>query len=221
MKRIKPLVTGEVYHIFSRSIADYKIFNSDGDYLRITNLLQYYQIKEPPTRFSFFLKLPNVQRLGFQKYFLLIAENQNKLVEIIAYCLMPNHLHLILKQLKDKGISLYMGKLLNSYSHYFNIKHQRKGPLWESKFKNVLVEDDDQLFHLTRYIHLNPVTSFLVERPQQWRYSSYSEYISKNRDQRITCADFLEINPLEYKKFVEDQISYQRELARIKKLILD
>ena len=134
---------------------------------------------------------------------------------------MPTHLHLVLKQLMNKGISLYMGKILNSYSHFFNIKHQRKGPLWESKFKNVLVEDDDQLFHLTRYVHLNPVTSFLVEKPSQWHYSSYLEYISKNKNQRISCTDLIEISPIEYKKFVEDQISYQRELAKIKKVILD
>jgi putative transposase len=79
---------------------------------------------------------------------------------------MPTHIHLVLRQLKDGGISKFMSNILNSYSRYFNIKHNRKGPLWEGRFRKVLVGSDEQLLHLTRYVHLNPVTACLVDKPK-------------------------------------------------------
>ncbi|MCM8795996.1 MAG: transposase [Candidatus Omnitrophica bacterium] len=147
----------------------------------------------------------------------------DKRVEIIAYCIMPTHLHLILKQLKNNGISVFMGNILNSYSRYFNLKHKRKGPLWEGRFKNILVKNDEQLLHLTRYIHLNPVTASLVSNPEDWNASSYREYLQQVQAVEKICKydDILEIDPVSYKKFVEDRISYQRDLAKIKNLIFE
>ncbi len=135
---------------------------------------------------------------------------------------MPTHFHLILKQLQNNGISDYMRKILESYSSYFNMKHKRKGPLWESKFYNILVKDDEQLLHLTRYIHLNPVTAKLVDKPKDWEFSSYKEFYSRENNFYRICQfnNILEINPLSYRKFVNDRISYQRELAKIKRLLI-
>ena len=144
-----------------------------------------------------------------------------RLVQIICYCIMPTHIHLVLKQMKDKGISVFMNNVFNSYSRYFNIKHNRKGPLWESSFKKVLVESDSQLLHLTRYIHLNPATAYIVNNPEDWKWSSYREYIFGNREGICEYDNILDIKPEEYKKFTEDRIFYQRELAKIKALLLD
>ncbi|MEE8423717.1 MAG: transposase, partial [Thermodesulfobacteriota bacterium] len=143
------------------------------------------------------------------------------LVEVIAFCLMPTHLHLILKQMKENGISSFMGNTLNSYTRSFNTKYKRKGPLWEGRFKSVLVDSDEQLLHLTRYLHLNPVTAYLVNKPEEWSASSYQEYVSKVNNNRI-CKfdDLLEIDPAAYREFVSDRVSYQRELASIKELLL-
>lgn len=222
MRRKESLVTGQVYHIFNRSIADFTIFNNDDEFLRMQQLMQYYQI-ENELRFSDFIELEKVQAEGFNNFFNFISKDKERLVRILAYCLMPTHFHLILRQLEDRGISLYLRDIQNSYSHYFNTKHKRKGPLWESKFKNVLVENNEQLLHLTRYIHLNPVTAYLVKRPEQWYRSSYNEYLSvdKTADNLCKFDDILEIKPKVYRKFVNDQISYQRELIKIKKLIID
>ncbi|OGW71290.1 MAG: hypothetical protein A2047_04340 [Omnitrophica bacterium GWA2_41_15] len=145
------------------------------------------------------------------------------MIQIICYCFMPTHIHLVLKQLKDNGISDFMMHILNSHTRYFNIKHNRKGPLWESKFKKVLVDSDEQLLHLTRYIHLNPVTACIVNKPEEWRYSSYNEYVSDGTVTDGICEykNILDINSFSYKKFVENRISYQRELAKIKGLMLD
>lgn len=222
MRRKEQLATGQVYHIFNRSIADYHIFNNGEEFCRVMDLLKYYQIRNE-IKFSDFIQLKQVGKDGFDKFFDIISKDKEKIVQIIAYCLMPTHLHLIIKQLVEKGISSYMGSVLNSYTHYFNAKHNRKGPLWESKFKNVLVKKDEQLLHLTRYVHLNPVTALLTDKPEQWSFSSYKEYLSPISTKSKICrySDILEIKPSEYRKFVNDRIIYQRELAKIKNLFLD
>lgn len=221
MKRKVPLATGQVYHIFSRSIADFKVFNTKEDYLRMIQLLRYYQ-KEIELKYSEFVRLKYVVQDGFDDSFKTMFGDEEEIVQLIAFCLMPTHIHLILKQLKDNGISRYCGDFLNSFSRYFNTKHKRKGPLWEEKFKNILVDSDEQLLHLTRYIHLNPVTASLVKKPEQWLYSSYREYLGLSKNWSLCDhGDFMEMESSQYRKFVNDRIAYQKELAKIKTLILD
>jgi len=223
MRRKDPLITDQVYHIFNRSIAEYKIFNDTKDYQRMFYLINFFQIKEPPCKFANFINLKQVQQMGFLNYLNSITKEDEKIVQLIAYCFMPTHIHLVIKQLSANGTSIFMSNILNSYSRYFNTKHKRKGPLWESKFQNVLVNKDGQLLHLTRYIHLNPVTTKLVNRPNDWEFSSYKEYIGDISDNEKICNydDLLETKPLEYKKFVKERISYQRELAILKKISID
>jgi len=219
MYRKEPLASGEIYHIFNKSIAGFKIFNNEAEYLRMIAIIRYYQIKNNGIKFSQFIKFEKGKNnICLNRDSL----NNNRLVEIIAYCIMPTHLHLILKQLNDKGISTFMNNVLNSYSRYFNIKLKRKGPLWESRFKNVLIKSDEQLLHLTRYIHLNPVTAYLVDKPQLWQMSSYNEYLEEDNTHKICKYDnVLNITPDFYRKFVEDRVSYQRDLKKIKDLILE
>lgn len=212
-----PLAKGENYHIFSKSIADFKIFKNKSEYERMRNLCRYYTIDKPPLKFSAFMEIKGKDVLK-EEYF----TGKEKLVKIIAYCFMPTHIHLILKQLKENGISIYMSNILNSYTHYFNIKHKRRGPLWESRFKNVFISDDEQLLHLTRYVHLNPVTAYLVNTPQDWDFSSYKEFLG--RDEEMGMCDFremLNIDPVGYGEFVISQIDYQRQLQQVKQLFLE
>ena len=220
MRRKQVLATGEVYHIFSRSIANFEILNNASEFERMLELLNYYNYPLD-TRFSHFLEMQWVQQMGFYKSLDTISKDKDQLVQVIAYCLMPTHIHLILKQLKENGISDYMRKVLDGYTKYFNAIHKRKGPLWESKFQNVLVDNDDQLIHLTRYLHLNPVTARLVEKPEDWIFSSYREYLGSSNNSFCQFDDLLDIKPYAYRKFVNDQVSYQRELAKIKRLIVD
>ena len=220
MRRKQVLATGKVYHIFSRSIANFEILNNASEFERMLELLNYYNYPLD-TRFSHFLEMQWVQQMGFYKSLDTISKDKDQLVQVIAYCLMPTHIHLILKQLKENGISDYTRKVLDGYTKYFNAIHKRKGPLWESKFQNVLVDNDDQLIHLTRYLHLNPVTARLVEKPEDWIFSSYREYLGSSNNSFCQFDDLLDIKPHAYRKFVNDQVSYQRELAKIKRLIVD
>lgn len=214
---------GEIYHIFSRSIAEYQIFNQEKEFLRIIRLLSYYQFENMSRRFSKFYQILKNQKQEFFSGLCEASMNKERLVQIIAYCIMPTHLHLILKQLKENGISIFMNNILNGYSRYFNTVHKRKGPLYEKRFNNVIVRSNEQLLHLTRYIHLNPVTAYLVEKSEEWQFSSYNEYLDRKPQQEKICnyGDLIRINPKIYAHFVNDRKDYQRELANIKKLLID
>ena len=134
---------------------------------------------------------------------------------------MPTHLHLVLREYKEGVIKALMSFLQKGYTQYFNCKYKRKGPLWESRFRNVVVTSDEQLLHLTRYIHLNPATDYIVDDPADWLYSSYKEYLNSESGNYGICnfEDYLEIDPEEYLQFVKDRLSYQRELSKIKHLV--
>ncbi|MBU1086472.1 MAG: transposase [Candidatus Omnitrophica bacterium] len=213
------LVNQEIYHVFTRSIAGYKIFNNEAEYERMRQTLMFYTVKNPPCKFSLF-----ITQKGTDILFPETSESSEKLVILLAYCLMPTHVHLILKQIKEDGISKYANLVFKSYSKHFNIKHKRKGPLWEGRFKNVLVAKEEQFLHLTRYVHLNPVSANLVERPEDWKFSSYPHYSGIKNDKDLPGDDIRELVDMEhqeYRQFVEDNKDYQRELEKIKHLALD
>ncbi len=211
-------VTGEIYHVFTKSIAGFRIFDDDDEFFRIKEISRYYQQKDLALKFSRFKELQ--ERLEIKPKPITLDE---RIVDIIVYCFMPTHIHLILKQLEDRAISVYMNNILNSYTRYFNIRHKRKGPLWEGRFKKVLMVTDEQLLHLTRYIHLNPVTAHIIEKPEQWGASSYNEYLNKGHfEYRITFFEnVLDIITSDYKEFVEDRKDYQRELKEIEYMLLE
>lgn len=216
--RKNELVTECYYHIFSRSIAGFEIFTKREEYQRMLETILYYNDKNTPC--SFVLYPEFIKRIKNTKETLPVKK---PVVSILSYCLMPTHIHLVLKQLEENGIKKLMASVLQSYAQYFNHKIKRKGPLWESRFKNVPVKTDEQLSHLTRYIHLNPVTSYLIDKPEQWEFSSYREYLGLTPSDKGIChyKDVFDMKSKDYKEFVEDRIAYQRELARIKSLTLE
>jgi len=210
-----------VYHVMTKSIAGFKIFNSKADFIRAINLLKFYQKEKRTVSFYRFNEFLNGRIKNFRTNIDFLEGNNT--IKIIAYCIMPTHLHLIVEELKEKSLSKFMSNLLNSYTKYFNIKNKRKGPLWEGRFKKVLVEDDEQLLHLTRYIHLNPVTANLLEDPRKWLWSSCQEYLGMVGPENKICQfeDMLDINQRTYEEFVKERIPYQKELAYIKNSLLD
>lgn len=209
--RITPLVNGEYYHIFNRGSEKRSIYTQPRDYTRFQKTFHYYQFSGPKPKFSQFTKSNLFKPLL-----------NEKLIEIICYCLMPNHFHFLVRQLKGKGISVFISQLSNSYTKYFNVKYDRIGPLLQGAFKAVRVETDEQLVHVSRYIHLNPVVSGLVKKPENYKWSSYIEYI-QNESSFCSVNEVLGLfkSPEKYQKFVEDQIDYASQLAVIKLHLLD
>lgn len=221
MQRKEPLITGEVYHVMSKSIAGYKIFPSQQSYQRMKQLLHFYMFMGNQPSLSHFLRNNAVKKVGFERAMQEFIDTQHPHVQLIAYCLMPTHIHLVLKQLRPGGISQYLSNALNGYTRYFNLKYNRQGPLWMGRFKNVRIETDEQLLHLTRYLHLNPVTAHIVERPEEWLFSSYHEFINSGANQLCEYDELIDMSPESYRAFVEDGIGYQRERAIIKDLALE
>lgn len=214
--RKDPLINDEYYHVFNRSIARYVIFNDDQDFLRFKEILNLCRYPDFNLRYSSFLDLtPEAQKITLER-----IKNSRPIVVIIAYILMPTHFHLILKQLDDSGISHYMARVLNSYARYFNTKYKRKGPLFEGKFKNILVRDDDQILHLTCYIHLNATSANLVKSIDDWKYSSYFEYI-KAEEGLCEFEGLFNFEPKAYIKFINDRLEYQKKISLIKNLLID
>jgi len=216
-QRKVPLVEDEVYHIYTKSIAGFKIFKNKVDYNRMLEEMMFYSTENPPCKFCVFKSLQE----EIKPDIFLKIDPSEKLIDILAYCLMPTHIHLVLKQLKENGISKFIGTILNSYSSYFNIKYKRKGPLWQGRFNNVRVENDNQLLHLTRYLHLNPVAASLADIPTDWKFSSYMEYLGQIKKDEKLCnfSGYFDLNPDTYEKFVNDHINYPEELSLIDHLI--
>lgn len=137
---------------------------------------------------------------------------------------MPNHFHLLTKQLTDGGITRFVRIVADSYGKYFNILHDRAGPLFQGKFKSVRIEDNSQLLHVSRYIHLNPLTAHLVESPIDYPWLSYGEYTKSESESEICTKNIIldQFGSKEaYKSFVDDYASYQKEFSKIEHLILE
>ncbi len=158
-RRVTPLVSGETYHIFNRSVAKQPIFNRSRDYHRLLEIIDFYRFRKPGIRFSHFYRLPLEQRSDFLDA---LHKSGERIIDILAFSLMSNHFHMLAKQLHEKGISTFAGQIQNSYAKYFNTKYDRAGALFQEMFKAKWIESDEQLLHVARYIHLNPITSYGV-----------------------------------------------------------
>ncbi len=215
------LATGQIYHIFNRGVASSPIFTQKRDYTHFLDLMDYYQYSNITNKFSLFSQLSRKQR---QKTIHELKAKNQRWVTLIAYCLMPNHFHFLIRQEAENGIREFMRLLQNSYSRYFNIKYQRHGALFGSRFKAVRVETEKQLLHLSRYIHLNPYSGYITKTLKslsKYPYSSFREYLDNSTPQRCHKNIILSYfkNRSEYKMFVFDRADYQRSLEEIKHLL--
>ena len=175
---------GEYYHIFNRGVEKRPTFTTKYEFLRAVDSINFYRFGNLPIRYSKYLSLDKNKKAEFLKN----LNDKELQVEIVAYCLMGNHFHLLLKQLKENGIVKFMAKFTNSYTKYFNTKHERVGPLFQGVFKAVHIESDEQLLHLSRYVHLNPVTNFKIKADElgSYQWSSYPQYLGYNKNHAKT-----------------------------------
>jgi hypothetical protein len=130
------------------------------------------------------------------------------MVSIIAYCLMPNHYHFLLRPDGETTISQFTGTLFNAYAQALNKQTGRTGALFEGRFKDVHVDREPYLLHLCRYIHANPVKAGLVTSPEEWPYSNYPEWIGE-RPGTLVDQDFVDAffpNRPDYREFVLDYL---------------
>lgn len=219
MTRTFSFAPGEFYHIYNRGTEKRNIFMSRSDRDRFLALLYLANQNEPAD-----LKLQGSTLLE-------IVEERagDPIVEIVAYCLMPNHFHLLIRELEDGGISKFMQKLTTGYTMYFNKKYERNGSLFQGRFKATHVADDRYLRYLISYIHLNPVK--LIEPKwketgiankaaaekylETYAQSSYLDYLGNDRPEGVILSrealpEYFS-SSADFKTFVTEWLTYKTE----------
>jgi len=220
----------EIYHIINRGVDKRKIFINDKDYLRfIHDLFEFNDDNyiESSFRNSFVNK----------KYEINQNKKRDLLVYIHCFCLMPNHYHLLLSPLKNNAISKFMHKLNKGYSRYFNEKYERKGALFEGKYKKILIKKDRHFIHVPFYIHLNPLDlieknwrnrelknfNLAIKFLENYRWSSHLDYLGiKNFPSVIYqkfILDFFDNHNI-YKKSIYEWLK-QIDINLIKNFLLE
>ncbi len=208
--------------MFNRSVAKVQIFRSPQDYQRCVDVLDYYRISDPPRSFSDYNKMTPMGK----KIFRYKLTTRLKIVSVLAFALMPNHFHLLLRPLQENSVSTYLRIFQNGYAKYFNTKYKRTGSLFQSMFKLVRIESDDQLMHVARYIHLNPLTGYLIQEPyelDEYPWISWSAYMKSTAETFVDTEMVSDLYPDvgALRDFTLDQTDYQRTLARNKHLLHD
>lgn len=220
--RAIPLISGEIYHVFNRSIARQPIFTRVREYQRFFNIVDFYKFQNPGLRYSHYNRLREEEKIKFIDN---LHQANQKLVEIIAFSFMPNHYHFLLKQIQDDGIKMCMSQIQNSYAKYFNTNYKRTGSLFQEMFKAIRIESDEQLIHVVRYIHLNPLTSYVIKEIstlENYPWTSFIDYLNK-RDISFIDKDLIRSyfsNAQKLRNFTLDQVDYQRTLADIQHLTM-
>lgn len=219
-KRNLVLTEGETYHILNRSIAKEDIFTKKTNLRRALNLIDYYRFPQKLS-YSKYLDLPT----GIKKHYEVNFRKQNPIIEIFAFAFMPDHFHFLLKQLKVKGISIFLSNFQNAFAKYFNLKEARDGGLFKRPFRAKWVDTDEKFLHISRYIHLNPVTSYIIEIKdlKSYPWTSYTYYLSESENSLVNTKFLLKQlgKKDKYVSFVNNQVDYQRKLHKIKKLTLE
>lgn len=213
---------GNIYHIFNKTIDHKKIFTQTTNTDRFFDLIRYYRSIKSKLRYSRFKQLPDKlkkrieEQITFEKYFK---------IELLAYNLMPNHFHLLVKQIKNGGIVRSITDILNAFTRYFNVKENRLGSLFLTQFKSKVMMSREQLMHTGRYIHINHYSSGIVDSLEDivdYPYSSLKEYLAPDPNNlcntELMLAEFNNSRE-QYKKFILNHADYQKNLEIIKHTI--
>ncbi|MBM4038328.1 MAG: transposase [Planctomycetes bacterium] len=142
---------------------------------------------------------------------------------VIAYCLMPNHYHFLLRQEGDLPLSRFLQVVFNSYVQAVNLQESRTGTLFEGRFRHVHVGREEYVVALCRYIHLNPVKAGIVARPEQWPYSNYLEWVG-SRNGTLKDEAFMRLffrSGADYQRFVEDEVAELRARDQLGRYVWD
>lgn len=180
---IKRYLDGGFYHVYNRGVEKRDIFMDEMDYKVFLRYLKFYLLPKEKVIEEIKIEKEAIDLLRLNNFF--------KKIELVAFCLMANHFHLLLRQKEKSDMEFFMRSLGGKYVKYFNKKYERLGPLFQGIYKAVLIESEEQLLHISRYIHLNPKevlgkTQMLIDYP----WSSYPAYV-KNWKVEWVAKDYL------------------------------
>lgn len=181
---VKRYIDDTYYHIYSRGINKNVTFHDDEDYTVFLGLLRRYLSRG---------KLKNGARMPYPHF--------HEGVDLLSYCLMPNHFHLLVYQRHAPVIAQLMKSALTSYGMYFNKKYDRQGPVFQSRYRASIIDQDNYLHHISRYIHLNP------NNWRTYKYSSLAYYLGEKSADWVHPGQILELfgaDSQKYLSFIED-----------------
>jgi len=206
MRRRVSFENGEYYHIYNRGVEKREVFSCNSDYFRFLKSLKEFNQTDPVA--SLYIK----EKLGVGP-----LRKGDELVEIISYCLNLNHFHLILKQLKDGGISEFMKRVSGGYTGYFNFKYKRTGVLFQGRFKSIHVDSSEYLLYLSAYVNGNYIVHGINDK--KWKFSSLNNN-DKLSDLKSISDQFKDFN--DYRKYVYSITEHIREKREeMKKYLLE
>jgi len=216
-------VESKYSHIYNRGVDKRNIFSSDADRLRFLDTVRFVRLQKSP-RLSVHLDQIQSGALEGQEIDRIEQRYGPKIVEILAFALMPNHFHFLIKELEAGGIPKFAQRLGNSYTRFFNTKYKRKGRLFESTYQQVAVVTDEQFMHLSRYIHLNPVMAKRSEMDVDvlisYPWTSCPAYFGKPSDICVPDEVISMFNSREsYKTFLKKEAEARISLSP--KLVID
>lgn len=228
------LINDEIYHVVVRATGDSLLFKNIDDYYR--GIFSIYEFNnQNPIEIRVRREQRKKEKANGERF---SVDLRKCFVEIFVFCFMPNHVHLILKQIENSGISSFMRKFGAGYAGYFNKKYKRKGPLL-SKFRAVHIKTDEQLQNCFAYVHVNPLSliepgwkekgiklskkaiKFLEE---DYKWSSYWDYIGKKNFPSITERKFI-LETMGGEKgcrnVVKNWIEYKKEIKTLENIIIE
>lgn len=221
------IVPGEIYHLYNRGVEKRNIFMNKRDYDRFIELLYFCNSTKAVRLDDLRKSLP--QGLTLRSMFGSFDRDET-LVELLAYCLMPNHFHLLLKETEHGGASRFMQKLTTAYTMYFNIRHTRSGALLQGTYKTQHIDTDRYLKYVLSYIHLNPIKRIepgwkengITDRSKAkkylsaYPYSSFLDYTGTKRPENhivslTSIQDYYDASlPKDFKTSVEEWLEYSQ-----------
>lgn len=202
--------TGEYYHVFNRGVDKRQIFLNEDDVSRFLQSMREFNVTEP---------IGSMYENSFKNSLggsTAKSGKEDRLVELVGYCLNPNHYHFILRQISDKGIEKFMHRL-GGYTWFFNKKYNRSGSLFQGRYKAVHIDSNEQLLHTSVYVNLNDKVHSLGVSTAKLVRSGWGEYSpdSKKDVQSGFCNTDVILSQFKnrdaYKRFAEDALFIIRE----------
>jgi len=191
MRRREKITIGEYYHIFNRGVEKRIIFRQKADYNRFIKSLEFFNTNSP-------IEMRSEEKIS--------PKSDERLVDVVAYCINSNHFHLLLKENKENGIVTFMKKVCTGYAMYFNKKNDRSGVLFQGRFKSVHMDSNDLLLYISAYVNCNSQIHG-IENAEIYPWCSFPEYLGNSGEkcQKGVVSDQFK-NIKEYKNFCLEKV---------------
>lgn len=226
-------INGEIYHIVIRGVGDSLIFNDEDDRYRAIFSLYEFNTTDP-VEIRERRKIRKANKASGEQF----SDTRKPLVEILAFYFMPNHIHLLVRQIRNSGITQFMRKFGAGYATYFNKKYSRKGHLFQGRFRAVHIKTNEQLKNVFVYIHTNGISVIepgwkekgitnpkkAIKFLESYKWSSYPDYMGKKNFPSVTNREFL-LKVMDGKRgckaFIENWVKYKGEIKGLGEVVLE